>query len=477
MELNGHILLCWHAERAGKEVLENTLKKLEKKFPIKQVVYLVQSNSTAEVPDSMGSATIHCIGVDLEDPTEHQVIYQRVRDDIVPLVQHCENQLHINISPGTPAMHSVWLMLSAGGAFPVGTRLWSSQYNKKTNRTSLKPVDFSITTYLAEIRASRQIDPELAHYEPEAKSPARHAALKRLKQYAGLNGHPLLLLGERGTGKTRLVETFLSTIKQRQVVALACGGLDSTVAESLLFGHVKGAFTGAEKEREGLLGKAKGQILFLDEVQDLPRNVQRELVRTLQDPKHRYRRLGSDEENTSDFELVCASNLNFDELRKKLYPDFLDRIAHMTVEIPPLRDCRDDIPDDWQHVWTESRRTVSTPEKAPLSAPLKVLLKEHPLAGNMRDLQRLAVLIMAWLGETTEKEAVEIAIAEWQRWDRIDSSESDLGMGSWNNRVRRFQHRLAIWAKQHYGDWNSAAKALECTPKTLSSHGKNTDQC
>lgn len=471
MDAKGHTLLCWHSERAGIEVLENTLNKLGKKFPVQRVLYLMQLGSVAEIPASAGSVIVQRVDVELSDPTDHQLIYQRVRDYIVPLVQHYENRLHVNISPGTPAMHSIWLMLSAGGAFPTGTRLWSSQYNRKTNRTSLKPVDFSVTTYLAEIRAAKQIDPGLAQYEPEAKSPARRQALKRLKQYAGLTGHPLLLLGERGTGKTRLVETYLSTIKQRQVVALACGGFDSTVAQSLLFGHVKGAFTGADSDRDGLLGKANGQILFLDEVQDLPRNVQRELVRTLQDRNHRYRRLGSDEEITSDFELVCASNLNFEELRKTLYPDFMDRIAHLTVEIPPLRECREDVVEDWEHVWTECRRTIAIPENAPFTDPLISTLQKHPLSGNMRDLQRLAVLIMAWLGEKAGDEAVDIALEEWKRWDR-DSVQPDLGKGSWSNRVQTFQSQLANWAKQQYGDWNSAAKALECSSKTLINHSQ-----
>ena len=247
--------------------------------------------------------------------TDHQAIYLFVCDSVVPRVRGCSDCLHINISPGTPAMHSVWLMVSAGGAFPSGTRLWSSQFNPETQRTSLKSVDFKITTYLAEIRSARTINPDLAIYEPEARSIARQQSLQRLKQYAELSGHPLLILGERGTGKTRVVETYISKIKQRDVVALACGGLDSSVAESLLFGHVKGAFTGADRDRQGLLAEADRKILFLDEVQDLPKNVQRELVRTLQDHKHRYRQLGSNEEKTSDFELVCASNLSFDELR------------------------------------------------------------------------------------------------------------------------------------------------------------------
>lgn len=98
--------------------------------------------------------------------------------------------------------------------------------------------------------------------------------------YARVIGAPLLILGERGTGKTRLVETIVATLKGRKkVVTVPCGGLDSALAESLLFGHRKGAFTGAAADRPGLLAEAGGGILFLDEVQDLPKPAQRKLVR------------------------------------------------------------------------------------------------------------------------------------------------------------------------------------------------------
>ncbi len=474
MDMNDHILLCWHAERAGIEVLENTLKKLDKKGPIEQVFYLIQTDSRTgkNIPDQVEGAKVEQVQFNLKDPTDHQAIYLFVRDSIVPMVRGYKDRLHINISPGTPAMHSVWLMLSAGGAFPSGTRLWSSQYNPESKRTSLKPVDFKITTYLAEIRSTRIMNPDLAIYEPEARSSARQQSLQRLKRYAELSGHPLLILGERGTGKTRVVETYISKIKQREVVALACGGLDSSVAESLLFGHIKGAFTGADRDRQGLLAEADKKILFLDEVQDLPKNVQRELVRTLQDHKHRYRQLGSNEEKTSDFELVCASNLSFDDLRSQLYPDFLDRIAHLIVEIPPLRACREDLPADWQTVWSECRRSDSIPELAPITDELEQLLQSHSFSGNMRDLQSLAVLIMVWLDQNSETEAVTMAIAEWSRWSRADSAVNELGDGSWEERTKWFQHRLASWAISEFGGRKEAAKALGCSEKTLGNHSR-----
>lgn len=477
MEHNNDNLLCWHAERAGLKVLENTIKKLKQKSgiqPLKTVYYLVQRNSAIsnELPKSVEGVSLEEIHAKLDDPTDYQAIYEFVRDQVVPLMNQQSCPLHINISPGTPAMHSVWLMLSAGGAFPEGTQLWSSQFNPDTKRTSLKPVELSITTYLSEIRAEQTLEPQRARYDAEPLSESRKNTLQQLKHYSGLTGHPLLILGERGTGKTRLIETYASKIKQREVITLACGGLNSSIAESLIFGHVKGAFTGADRDRQGLLGEANNKILFLDEIQDLPKQVQRELVRTLQDSTHKYRQMGSDEEKSSDFELICASNLTFDELRKSLYPDFFDRIAHLIVEIPPLRHCRQDIPQDWQRVWQECRRSKRIPEVAPTSEQLQTLFTHHPLEGNLRDLQRLAVLVMVWLEEQNEQEAINTAIKEWSRWERNQNTNPEFGTGSWKERTAWFQQKMAHWAIKHFGDAKQAAESLGCNKRTINDHLK-----
>ncbi|EDN71701.1 hypothetical protein BGS_0461 [Beggiatoa sp. SS] len=165
----------------------------------------------------------------------HLEIYQAVQDKVLPEVVNYR-PLHINISPGTPAMHTVWLILHAGGVFPADTVLWSSQYDNKTKKTRIDKVDFPINTYLAEIRVQAKKQPELAQYDAEYHSPKRQEALLQLFRYARLPGAPLLILGERGIGKTRLVETHVTRLKQREkLIPVPCGTLDSELADSLLF--------------------------------------------------------------------------------------------------------------------------------------------------------------------------------------------------------------------------------------------------
>lgn len=300
-------------------------------------------------------------------------------------------------------------------------------------------------------------------------SPARRAAFERLARYSKVIGAPLLVLGERGIGKTRLVETYVATLKARErVVTVACGGLDSSLAESLLFGHRKGAFTGAAVDRRGLLAEADGGILFLDEVQDLPKSAQRKLVRVFQDRQRRFRPVGSDKETSVDVELVCASNLPVAELREQLDADLFDRLSHLAVRVPPLRECRADVEADWAKVWRELRQRQDLPEDAPWTPRLARVLRQHPLPGNLRDLQRLAVLLMAWWGDTDEEAAVDRAIEEWSQWTSSTAPlDAEFGTGSRNDRIKWFRARLALWAKDVHETWTAAGEALGCDEKTL----------
>lgn len=463
-------LLCWHAERAGVEVLEHAVRALRnRRIEIERVLYLVQAGRGRSLPKQIERAAIDIIEIPLSDPTQHATIYEQVRELVLPRLRDFRGQLHVNVSPGTPAMHSVWLLLHAGGAFPEGTRLWSSQLSRETKRTRIDPVDFSLTTYLAEIHRHARIDPDLAIYEPEARSFARRTAFEHLKRYAGVFGAPLLILGERGTGKTRLIETFVTTLKGREkVVTLPCGGLDSTLAESLLFGHRKGSFTGAAIDRPGLLAEANGGVLFLDEVQDLPKAAQRKLVRVFQDRRRRYRPVGSDREESVDVELVCASNLPVAELRDRLDADLFDRLSHLAVIVPPLRECREDVEEDWGRVWRELRQREDLQADAPWSRELEQTLRHHALPGNLRDLQRLAVLCMAWWSSSDPNAGIRAALGEWQRFTSTPKPESTgFGTGSRTERIRSFRTRLAMWAKEQHGTWGAAAKALRCDEKTL----------
>ncbi len=459
--MNGSVLACWHSRNNGLKIAESTVRKLRsKEIELSRIIYLYQPESRNEIPAMIEDIPVEGCRMEITDPSNHIQIYQQMKEHVVPLLWK-QGDIQINISPGTAAMHSVWLMLHAGGAFPSQTRVWSSQYNPDTKRTSLNEVNFPITTYLAELRKGRRIEPRLATYEIEAQSPARRNALEKLARYSKVPYAPILLLGERGIGKTRLVESIVGKLKNaRIVITIPCGGLDSSVLESTIFGHMKGAFTGAEANREGLLKAADKGILFLDEVQDLPVNVQRKLVRVLQDYRHRYRPLGSDQENSSDFQLVCASNKSRDELSQILDADFFDRISHLEVTIPPLRECRQDIHEDWINVWAEMKSSDQFPSEVPWTEALSSALKSSALFGNLRSLQKLALLVMVWLQSESVEEAVSKALDDW------NAKESEY-KGSREEVIKRFRYNLATSAKKRYGTWDAAAEALGCTEKTL----------
>ncbi|TKC98025.1 sigma 54-interacting transcriptional regulator [Polyangium fumosum] len=475
-------LLMWASVGGGPAVLCDVLRLLRaKRARIGRVLYLMQAEGMPlPAKADLGDVELEQVFVPLSDPTHHTVIHEAVRARVLPRLRSLDGVLHINVSAGTPAMHAVWLVLHAGGAFPEGTRLWSAQ-RPKHGDSRIDPVEFPIRTYLAEIRRGAAANPSEAQYDPDCRSAARRYALETLARYARLPRAPLLLLGERGTGKTRLVETFVGHLKGRSnVVTVPCGTLDPNLAMSQLFGHVKGSFTGADKEHAGFLAQAQGGVLFLDEVQDLEARVQRQLVRVLQDPKRRFRPVGGTEEKEASAEIVCASHLSLEALRARLDTDLFDRVSLLLVEIPPLRECREDLREDWQRVWREARSSGELPQDAPWNGAMAQALGKSPLSGNLRDLQRLALILMARATGGTGGRWLEEGLAEWQalqaRFEAVErkdvQGEGDLGTGTWNERVEAFKQRLARAAHNEHGSYVAAAEALAVSERALREHAK-----
>lgn len=155
----------------------------------------------------------------------------------------------------------------------------------------------------------------------------------------------VLITGETGTGKELLALAIHqnSPRASRNFVVVDCAALPETLVESTLFGHEKGAYTGAEKQQVGLIKQADGGTLFLDEVGELPLSVQSSFLRVLQE--RRFRPVGGSQEIRSNFRLIAASNRNLRELLKRgqFRQDLLFRLQTFTVELPPLRNRMDDI--------------------------------------------------------------------------------------------------------------------------------------
>jgi DNA-binding NtrC family response regulator len=162
----------------------------------------------------------------------------------------------------------------------------------------------------------------------------------------------VLITGETGTGK----ELFASAIHENSkrsannFIVVDCGALPETLAEGILFGHEKGAFTGADRKHAGLLEQAEGGTLFLDEIGDLPLNIQKTFLRALQEK--RVRPLGAGKEVSIDFRLVAATNRDLEMMiRKSLFrEDLLFRIRAIEIRLPPLRDRREDIQEITIHI-------------------------------------------------------------------------------------------------------------------------------
>jgi two-component system NtrC family response regulator len=171
------------------------------------------------------------------------------------------------------------------------------------------------------------------------KSPALMSAIHQAAQSASGDAS-ILLTGETGTGKEVFAITIHENSSRRDgpFVVVDCTTLPDHLVESVLFGHVKGAFTSADKSRVGLVKQADGGTLFLDELGELPLSIQSRFLRVIQEKK--FRPVGSDKEETSDFRLISATNRDLEKMvaEKGFRRDLLYRLNAVQIEIPPLRE-------------------------------------------------------------------------------------------------------------------------------------------
>ncbi len=172
------------------------------------------------------------------------------------------------------------------------------------------------------------------------------AKIYRQIEMVAPTNYSVILYGESGTGKEVIAKTIheASKRKGRPFIAMDCGTLSKELSGSELFGHVKGAFTGAVTDKEGHFEMANGGTLFLDEVSNLPKDVQASLLRVIQE--RRYKRVGGTKEMDVDVRIIVASNENLQEAyqKGKFREDLYHRFNEFSINLPPLRKRKDDIP-------------------------------------------------------------------------------------------------------------------------------------
>ena len=174
---------------------------------------------------------------------------------------------------------------------------------------------------------------------------ATYQNIKKRVRLVAATRMSVLILGENGTGKEHIAQHIHAQSKRadKPFVAVDCGSLSPTLAQSAFFGHVKGAFTGADTNRAGYFQEAEGGTLLLDEVGNLTMETQQMLLRAIQE--RRYRPIGAKEDKTADVRIVAATNEDLHKAvaEKRFRQDLLYRLQEYVITVPPLRDCREDI--------------------------------------------------------------------------------------------------------------------------------------
>ncbi len=281
-------------------------------------------------------------------------------------------------------------------------------------------------------------------------------AVYRVLARAARTAAPVLITGESGTGKELVAQAVhgYSSRRPRPLVAVNCGALSETLLESELFGHVRGAFTGAERTRRGLVAEADGGTLFLDEIGEISPRLQVQLLRVLQSGE--IRPVGSDTPQRVDVRVIAATHRQLERLVAdgRFRQDLYYRLKVIEVRVPPLRERPDDIPMLVERFLRRGERTLTIDEDA------LTLLRSWPWPGNVRELENVVAQAVALSPGPT------ITVADLPRELRGEQAPASAPGGIWTlaeverDYTRRILDRCG-------GNKSQAARLLGVDRKTL----------
>jgi DNA-binding NtrC family response regulator len=427
-----------------------------------------------------GKPVLHPVKVN--DPTDYAEICTITDTElasVVSLPRTERDELCVHLSPGTPTMAAIWVLLGKSKYHPT------TFYQTYEGRAWITKIPFDLIVdfvpqVLRDADAKLQL---LAGQGPQdvegfadiaGNSRSIRVAVGRARR-AAQRDVSVLILGESGTGKELFARAVhdASPRRERRFVAINCAAISRELLESELFGHKKGAFTGAAEDRDGAFKEADGGTLFLDEVGECDPAMQAKLLRVLQPPDHNpcqrvFYRVGDSRPLTSDVRIIAATNRDLLDgvARHQFREDLYYRLAVITIKLPPLRERREDIPLIAVRLLDRINRDFARQEPGfrPrwLSDSALEFARKQPWPGNVRQLcNTLTQAAVMTDEEVIDRRDLADAIAEVPGKPAVEVQELPLGDGfSLQRHLEEIQRRYLQRALEEAGGVKRRAAEL-----------------
>jgi transcriptional regulator with PAS, ATPase and Fis domain len=379
---------------------------------------LLNNYAESEVPaflawlKTQSSTPTACRHVSLSSPTNFREIYQAATNVIVELLetQGPDIDLSFHLSPGTPAMAAVWILLGKT-RFPAellqssreeGLHVADIPFDIAADFIPdlLRPADHRLEELSAGALPQSPAFADIIHRSPEMTRVLLRA------QRVALRSVPVLLEGESGTGKELLARAIHNAgpRKNKPFVAINCGAIPAELVESELFGHTKGAFTGATHDRQGVFASAQDGTVFLDEIGELPLPIQVKMLRVLQEGE--VTPVGTATAVAIKARIIAATNRTLtDEIASGAFrSDLFYRLAVAILKLPSLRERQGDLSLLIDHLLAQvNRESTEDPgyQHKEISASAKNILLQHSWPGNVRELLNTLRRAAIWAEETS----------------------------------------------------------------------------
>ncbi|MDN7125665.1 sigma-54-dependent Fis family transcriptional regulator [Pseudidiomarina sp. 1APP75-32.1] len=339
--------------------------------------------------------------VEMTSPTNFDEIYKAAHA-LIRSQQGKHHDISFLLSPGTPAMQAVWILL--------GKTACDATFYESSIEQGVRKVDIPFALAAEYLPAARKIDeikltdismsrvPINAAFESIITRNPTMEMLKNRAQVLADRNVPVLIYGETGTGKELFARAIHNASKRsnKPFIALNCGAIPSELVDSILFGHVKGAFTGAVDDKKGVFDDAHGGTLFLDEFGELTPPTQIRLLRVLQEGT--FLPVGGNKERKVDVRIITATHQNLFDLVSKgsFREDLFYRVAVGVLNLPPIREREGDLLLLAEHLIRELKEAEPSLQDKKLSISAKNFIVKQSWRGNVRELHSTLMRAFLW---------------------------------------------------------------------------------